>query len=95
MKKSGGIRQGTRKKLKKDPRDKTTVNQFLKKFKKDENVKISIEPSSHKGMPDVKFNGRIGKVKGKRGNAYVVKLKDGNSTKNVIVNPEHLESISF
>ncbi|MFB6075706.1 MAG: 50S ribosomal protein L21e [Candidatus Aenigmatarchaeota archaeon] len=91
MKKTGGTRQGTRKKLKKGPREKNTVNQFLKEFEKGENARIKIEPSSHKGMPDVKFDGHIGKVKGKRGNSYIIEVGDMNSKKTVIANPEHLE----
>ncbi|MFB6088651.1 MAG: 50S ribosomal protein L21e [Candidatus Aenigmatarchaeota archaeon] len=91
MKKSGGTRQGTRKKLKKGPREKNTVNQFLKEFQEGENARIKIEPSSHSGMPDMKFDGRIGRIKEKRGNSYVLEVSDGNSKKTVIANPEHLE----
>lgn len=93
MAKRRGKREKTRRKLKKSPRDKTTPNQFLKEFEKGENARIKIEPSSHKGMPDPRFNGRDGQVIDKRGRAYVVKLKDGGKTKQIIARPEHLSKV--
>lgn len=90
MKKTGGTRQGTRNKLKKGSRDKNTVNQFLREFKVGEKARISIEPSSHKGMPDVKFDGAVGKIKERRGQAYILEVQDGNSEKTIIAKPEHL-----
>lgn len=90
MRKTGGTRQGTRKKLEKDPRDKNTVNQFLKEFEEGVRARISIEPSSHDGMPNVKYDGAVGQIKEKRGQAYVLEVQDGNSKKTIIANPEHL-----
>ncbi|MBU4490902.1 MAG: 50S ribosomal protein L21e, partial [Euryarchaeota archaeon] len=37
-----------------------------------------------------KFQGRTGKVKGQRGRAYIVEVRDGGLMKEVIALPEHL-----
>mgnify|MGYP000613181517 CR=1 FL=1 len=93
VKKTKGPRRRTRKKLKKGPKDKTTVNQFLEEFKEGERVLIKIEPSSHKGMPHPKFKGKSGKIVGKRGRAYIVEVEDGKVIKEVIAYPEHLRPL--
>ncbi len=41
-------------------------------------------------MPFPKFKGKVGEVKEKRGDAYVVVVKIGNKTKEIISRPEHL-----
>jgi len=88
--KSHGARKRTREKFRKTRR--ATVNQFLKKFKIGEKVVIDIESSSQKGMPFRRFQGLSGEVVGKRGKAYIVKIKDGGKFKNIIANPEHLKT---
>lgn len=93
VKKTRGPRRRTRKKLKKGPRDKVTANQFLEEFKEGERVMIKIEPSSHRGMPNPRFKGKSGEIVGKRGRAYIVKLKDGKKEKSIITLPEHLRRI--
>ncbi|MCD6367890.1 MAG: 50S ribosomal protein L21e [Candidatus Aenigmarchaeota archaeon] len=93
VKKTKGPRRRTRKKLKKGPKDKVTVNRFLEEFKEGEKVLIKIEPSSHKGMPNPKFKGKTGKVVGKRGRAYIIEVKDGNLMKEIVAYPEHLRPV--
>jgi len=51
---------------------------------------IAIESSLEKGMPHIKFQGKIGVVMEKRGRSYVVKIQDGSKTKTVTARPEHL-----
>jgi len=92
-KKTRGNRRRTRNKLRKGTNDKNTVNQFLEEFKEGERVLIRIEPSSHKGMPHPNFKGKSGKIVGKRGNAYIVELKDGKKEKSIITFPEHLKHL--
>lgn len=91
MKGSHGKMQGTRRRLKKE--EKTSPNDFLKEFREDEKIQIKIEPSSHRGMPNPRFYGRVGEIVGKRGEAYRVKLKDKNKEKELIVRPEHLKGL--
>jgi large subunit ribosomal protein L21e len=93
MRASKGFRRGTRSKLKKGSRDKFKVGDFLKEFKADDRVIVKAKPSSHKGMPHPRFEGRPGKVMGKRGNAYIVEVSSGNAKRTVIARPEHLKLV--
>lgn len=89
--KSHGPRRRTREKFRKSYL--TTVNQFMQKFDINQKVAINVEPSSHSAMPFRRFQGLTGKIIGTRGNAYLVEIKDGNKTKTVIANPEHLKAM--
>ncbi len=93
MKRSKGTRQGTRKIMRKKPseRGQLPVNRALREFEEGEKVKIVIEGSVHKGRPHRRFHGKIGKVEGKQGEAFVVEVKVGGKTKKVICRPEHLK----
>ncbi len=93
MKASKGTRRGTRSRLKKSTRDKFKVSNFLKKFKVDDRVSVNINSSSQKGMPHPRFDGKIGIIKEKRGDSYVVQISVGRSNRDVIARPEHLKHI--
>lgn len=90
VKKSHGMRRGTRRKLKRGRKEKFKVAPYLREFEINERVVIKINPSSHKGLPDPVFEGRTGRVKESRGKAYIVELKVGKKTKSIIARPEHL-----
>jgi large subunit ribosomal protein L21e len=85
-----GFRRSTRRKLKKELKKKFKVTPYLAEFKPSDRVVIKIDPSSHKGMPFPKFKGKVGIVKEKRGDAYIVVITVGNKKKEVISRPEHL-----
>jgi len=87
---SKGFRRSSRRKLKKETRHKLKVTPYLREFKEKEKVIIHIDPSSHKGMPFPKFKGKVGEVKERRGNAYVVEVRTGEKIKEIIARPEHL-----
>ena len=89
-----GFRTGTRRKLKKGLRSKFTVEKFLRKFEKNESVLIAIDPSSQNGMPHIRYKGLVGKVKGTRGESYIVGVRSGNKPVELIVRPEHLRHVS-
>lgn len=91
--KSRGKRAGTRSKLKKSPREKFTVTKYLRKFEIGSYVAIVIDPSSKK-QPFHRFHGLTGKIIGKRGEAYIVEVRDGNKYKQVFAKPEHLKEIN-
>lgn len=93
VKSSKGLRTGTRRKLKKGFRDKFTVTGYLRQFAENERVMVMPNPSSHNGMPHVRFKGASGIIKERRGNAYLVEVKVGNKTKTVIARPEHLTTV--
>ncbi|MDD5417219.1 MAG: 50S ribosomal protein L21e [Candidatus Aenigmarchaeota archaeon] len=89
--KSHGKHRRTREKLRKVTR--TTVNQYFKDFKIGQNVAIRIESASTVSMPHRRFQGLTGEVIGKRGRAYIIKIKDCNKTKTVITPSEHLKAV--
>ncbi len=93
MPKSHGIRRRTRDKLSKSVRARgiSPVSRVIQDFDEGQMVHIILDPSIHKGMPNPKFHGKTGKVAGKRGRAFLLKVKDGNAMKTVIVLPEHLK----
>jgi large subunit ribosomal protein L21e len=93
VKKSRGFRSGTRKKLRKKKRRRTSVTKFLQKFKKGDKVMIVQDPSSQKGMPFPRFKGKTAKIAAARGKSYILELKDGKKSKFVISKPEHLKKI--
>lgn len=93
VKKSHGFRRGTRKKLRQKPSKRPAITKFLQKFKKNEKVMISQEPSSQKGMPFPRYMGRVGKITGKRGKSYLVELVVGKKKKTIISRAEHLKRL--
>lgn len=90
---SKGFRRATRQKLKKKFRHKFKPEDYLKEFKESEKVVLANNPSSHKGMPHPKLKGRVGEVASRRGNSYVVNVRVGGATKQIITRPEHLKSL--
>ena len=90
VKSSKGLRTGTRRKLRKEPRSKFTITPRLRQFKENDRVTIKPDPSSHLGMPHIRFKGAAGVVLGKRGDAYMVEVRMGGKMKTVITRPEHL-----
>ena len=49
-----------------------------------------MNPSTHKGAPHRRYHGKIGEVLGKRGRAYVVKVRLGEKFKTLTILPDHL-----
>ena len=93
MTKSKGFRTGTRRLLKKKPREKGKLNlsKLLHEYPPKSKVVIKIDPSIHKGMPHKRYHGKVGRVIKKQGKSYVVNVAQGDSYKKIIVRPEHLE----
>lgn len=88
----GGSRKGTRHKFAKRARDrgKLTIAQILKTFKIGERARIKAEPSIQKGLPHQRFHNLVGTIIKKKGGAYVVEIKDGKKTKQVVTLPVHM-----
>jgi large subunit ribosomal protein L21e len=93
MRKSKGYRAGTRRLLKKKPRErgKIKLSKLLHEYQPGTRVVIKIDPSVHKGMPHRRYHGKVGTVIDKRGRSYVLSVTQGDATKEIIVRPEHLE----
>jgi large subunit ribosomal protein L21e len=87
-------RRITRYNLKKSIRERgiAPVSHAIRSFESGQRVHIDLDPSVHKGMPNPKFHGRTGTVVEQRGNAYVVKVSDGNAVKTIIARPQHLKA---
>ena len=92
-KKSRGFRSGTREKLAQKPGYRPAITKFLQEFSKTQDVAIMQEPSSQSGMPHPRFKGKMGKIIGKRGKAYIIEISDGNKVKRLIAKPEHIKAI--
>lgn len=86
--KSYGKMRRTRHKLK--AREQVTVNKILEKFDEGDRVCIKIQPAIH-NFPHPKFQGRTGKIVGKRGESFIVEVSDLSSKKKVIVSPVHMK----
>jgi len=92
-----GLRHRTRRLLKKNIRERGSIpplSLMLVEYKEGDVVHIKINPSIHSGMPHRRYHGRSGVVVGKRGKAYIVKVKAGDKEKVLFVRPEHLRLAS-
>ncbi|HDN74300.1 50S ribosomal protein L21e [Archaeoglobales archaeon] len=90
--KSHGFRHKSGRKLRKRIRERgIRIRKFLQTFEVGQRVHIDIEPASQKGMPHPRFQGRTGLVIGRRGSAYLIRIRDGGKDKTLIVRPEHLK----
>ena len=92
---SHGLRHGTRKVFRKNPRQRghITITRRLQTFEKGDRVAIVIEPAFQKGMPHMRFQGLTGIVRSTLGRAYVVDVPIGKSKKTVISHPVHLKRL--
>jgi large subunit ribosomal protein L21e len=92
IQRSKGIRSKSRNKLRKRPRERgiSSITRALQQFEEGDSVDIIIDPSIHKGMPHIRFQGYTGKIEGKQGESYLVGIHDGKKHKALIIRPEHL-----
>jgi large subunit ribosomal protein L21e len=96
VKSSKGYRRRTRNVLQKRARERglSPITHQFQKFEIGEMANIAIDPSVHKGMPHVKFQGNTGTVVSQSGKAYRVDFMDGGKKKQVIARPEHLRKVN-
>ena len=92
MRKSRGYRNRTRHLFKKHTRQKgiRPLDYLLRDFNEGDVVDIIIDPSEHKGMPHRRYHGKTGEITKKQGKAFIVSIKQGRATKQIIANKEHL-----
>jgi large subunit ribosomal protein L21e len=93
VKKAQGYKSRTRKLFSKKVRDKgmPSLGYLLRDYKSGEKVNIIINSTIHKGQPHKRFHGKTGEIIGKRGQSYLISIKDGNKSKIIISRPEHLK----
>lgn len=73
-------------------RGKIAFSKYFQKLKDGDSVAVTIERSVLPNFP-IRIQGRTGVVSGKRGNSYIVKIKDIKKEKEYIIAPIHLKKI--
>lgn len=86
---SRGFLSGNTKKLKR--KRKATIADSIRSFSVGDRVIISVK-SERAGAPHLRYQGRIGVITEKRRRGYVVAIKDGKKTKNLIATAFHLKT---
>ena len=89
-KKAKGKRSKTRSKLKKKL-GMVTVNERLRPLADGARVQVDIRPELHGGMPPAIYQGTVGTVQKKQGNAYKVLVKKQGLQKTLIVDGIHFK----
>jgi large subunit ribosomal protein L21e len=92
MKRSQGLRSGSRKKFTRDKRERglSPITRILEQYGVGESVNIVIDPSIQRGQPHHRFHGLTGTVIRMQGKACVVSTNEGDAVKQLIIRPEHL-----
>jgi len=71
---------------------KIKLSKMFQEFKSGDNVildrELSLGCNFHR-----RIGGKVGIVIGKRGKAYIIKIKEYNKEKQIIVNPVHLKKL--
>ena len=73
-------------------RGKLQLSRYFQELNEGNFVAISREQSVPINF-EKRFQGITGVVEGKRGKAYIVKIKDGNKEKKILIEPIHLKKI--
>ena len=96
MRHSKGYRNRSRKLLKKSPRERGRpgLSRLLYEYREGELVCIDICPNYIETAPHRRYQGKVGVITGKRGRAYIVKIKVGNKVKTIITTKDHLKPFS-
>ncbi|WP_436344583.1 50S ribosomal protein L21e [Natronorubrum sp. FCH18a] len=91
---SNGPRQGTRRKLANDPRDRGTSppQRAIQEYEAGEKVHLKIDPSVPNGRYHPRFDGQTGEVVGKQGDAFKVQISDRGKEKTLIVTAAHMHA---
>lgn len=91
-KRIGGYRRKTRKLMRKPVRErgKLKITSFMEDYKPGESVILKAEPAYHKGLFNLRFQGRNGVVVGKRGKCFEIEMYDGNKKKRLFIPAIHV-----
>lgn len=93
MRHSKGYRNRGRKLLSKTPRERGRpgLSRILYEYKEGDLVCIDISPNYVSTAPHRRYQGRVGKIIGKRGRAYIVKVREGGKEKTIITTKDHIK----
>ncbi len=73
-------------------RGKISLSKYFQELKKGDFVAVAPEQSVPSPIPK-RLKGRTGIVEGRRGTAYIIKLKDQNQEKSYLIKPIHLKKL--
>ncbi len=73
-------------------RGKLSLSRYFQILKEGDFVAIAREPTLQPRFP-ARLQGITGVIEGKRGRACIVKIKDGNKEKRLLIEPIHLKKI--
>ena len=87
-----GAHRRTRYKFQKRPRDRglSTITRAFVTYADGDGAHIVIDPSVHRGQPHHRYHGLTGRVVGRQGRAYLIRVRTGGLYRTLIVRPEHL-----
>jgi len=71
---------------------KKRLSEIFKELQPGDSV-VLVRDLSSKGMFPKHFHGKVARVVGKQGSAYIVKFLNGKVPKTLIVRPEHLKKL--
>lgn len=74
-------------------RGKISVSRYFKKYNDGEQVLLKAEPAVQSGMYPTKYHGKVGRICGKKGECYEVKIYDFKKAKTFIIHPIHLRAV--
>ncbi len=74
-------------------RGKISLSKYFQEFKEGDRVAIVRDLSISSAFSD-RIQGKSGVIIGQRGNAYIIKLMDGNKEKVHIIAPLHLKKLA-
>ena len=73
-------------------RGKLQLSKYFQEFKNGDSVAVIKEMAIDSNFPK-RLQGRTGKVEGKRGKVYIIKIKDQEKEKKFLIEPIHLKKI--
>ncbi|MFQ5531408.1 MAG: 50S ribosomal protein L21e [Candidatus Nanoarchaeia archaeon] len=73
-------------------RGKLKLSKWFQELKEGDSVSVVREVSINSNFPK-RLQGRTGKIEGKRGKTYIVKIKDQDKEKKFLIQPIHLKKI--
>jgi large subunit ribosomal protein L21e len=93
MGKSKGPRRKSRSILTKRVRErgKIGLSRLLAEYKLGDKVVVNIDPAIHKGMPHKRYQGKVGTIVDKRGEAFILEIPQRKTSKLIIARPEHIK----
>ncbi len=71
---------------------KLQLSRYFQELKKGDYVAVARECAVQSSFP-TRLQGGTGIIEGKRGKAYIIKLKDNNKEKTFLIEPIHLKKI--